>query len=155
MPRQACLDMPGALHHIMIRGIERQEEAYLKELVCYIHLNPMRAGIMPGIKELNAHPFSRHTALTAGEAKKAHLRFMEEGIPQGHREDLTGGGLIRSVGGWAEIKHLRRHRQLMSDERILGDSSFVEHALLQADEAYELKYESSFRAMIRNELPEG
>ena len=40
---------------------------------------------------------------TAGEAKKPHLRFMEEGIAQGHREDLTGGGLIRSVGGWAEV----------------------------------------------------
>ena len=33
---------------------------------------------------------------------------MEEGIARGRREDLTGGVLIRSVGGWAEVKQLKR-----------------------------------------------
>jgi len=80
---------------------------------------------------------------TAGEAKRAYLGFMEGGIAQGRREDLTGGGLIRSVGGWAELKQLKKqgHEHVMSDERILGDSSFVEHALSEADEAYERRYE--------------
>ena len=45
---------------------------------------------------------------TVGQAKKAYLNFMEEGITRGRREDLTGGGLIRSVGGWAEVKQLKR-----------------------------------------------
>ncbi|MFH1950066.1 MAG: hypothetical protein ABIL06_00465 [Pseudomonadota bacterium] len=45
---------------------------------------------------------------TVGQAKKAYLNFMEEGIAQGRREDLTGGGLIRSVGGWAQVKQLKR-----------------------------------------------
>ncbi len=68
---------------------------------------------------------------------------MERGIDQGRREDLTGGGLIRSVGGWAEVKELKRqgHEHVMSDERILGDSEFVDKLLLQADEAYERHYE--------------
>jgi hypothetical protein len=108
--------------------------------------------MVPGIKELNIYPYSGHSALMGtrkrpwqdveyvlgyfgtmgGAAKKAYLSFMEEGIVQGRREDLTGGGLVRSVGGWAEVKLLRRqgHEHVMSDERILGDSSFVEHALL-------------------------
>jgi putative transposase len=247
MPRQARLDAPGVLHHIMIRGIERrkifindgdredflerlskllprtetacyawgfipnhahflfrtglaplatvmrrvltgyvvsfnrrhkrrgqlfqnryksivcQEDAYLKELVRYIHLNPVRAGIVPGIKELNKYPYCGHSALvgkkerpwqdvmyvlgcfdrTAGQAKKAYLRFMEKGIAQGRRKDLTGGGLIRSVGGWAEVKQLKRqgHQHVMSDERILGDSAFVENLLSQTDEQYERRYE--------------
>lgn len=80
---------------------------------------------------------------TAARAKKAYLDFMEEGIAQGRREDLTGGGLIRSVGGWAEVKQLKRqsHGHMMSDERILGESAFVENLLSKAVEAYERRYE--------------
>ncbi len=29
---------------------------------------------------------------------------MEKGIAQGRRDDLEGGGLIRSAGGWAAVK---------------------------------------------------
>jgi len=61
MPRQARIDAPGALHHIIGRGIENryksiicQEDPYLKELVRYIHLNPLRAGVVENIK---ARPF--------------------------------------------------------------------------------------------------
>ena len=68
---------------------------------------------------------------------------MEGGIGQGRRENPTGGGLIRSVGGWAEVKQLKRqgHEHVMGDERILGYSAFVENLLSQADEAYERRYE--------------
>lgn len=152
----------GHLFQNRYKSIVCQEDAYLKELVRYIHLNPVRAGIVRGIKELNKYPYCGHSALmgtkerpwqeveyvlgvfgaTAGEAKKAYLNFMEEGIGQGRREDLTGGGLIRSVGGWAKVKKLKRqgHEHVMSDERILGDSAFVEDLLSQAGEAYERRY---------------
>ncbi len=78
MPRLARLDAPGVLHHIIIRGVERckifrddkdkdnfvdrlsifksiicQEDVYFKELVRYIHLNPLRAKIVSDIKGLN------------------------------------------------------------------------------------------------------
>jgi REP element-mobilizing transposase RayT len=82
MPRQARIDAPGAVHHVIVRGIERrkiflddqdrsnwiarlekiltengtpcfawasilcQEAPYLRELVGYIHLNPLRAGLV-------------------------------------------------------------------------------------------------------------
>jgi len=247
MPRQARLDAPGVLHHIMIRGIERrmifindrdredmlerlskllpdtqtacyawvfipnhahflfrtglaplatvmrrlltgyavsfnrrhkrhgqlfqnryksivcQEDAYLKELVRYIHLNPVRAGIVPGLKELNRYPYCGHSTLmgrkkrpwqdvdyvigyfgrTTNGARKAYLNYVEAGIGRGRQDELTGGGLIRSVGGWSEVKRLRHQGQdhVMSDERILGDSEFVEVMLSQADEKYERHYE--------------
>jgi len=56
---------------------------------------------------------------------------------------LTGGGLIRSVGGWPEVKELKRqgNTHVMTDERILGDSEFVDNLLSQADEVYERRYE--------------
>ena len=47
------------------------------------------------------------------------------------------------MGGWTEVKQVRRpgHEHVMSDERILGDSVFVENLFSQADEAYERRYE--------------
>ena len=80
---------------------------------------------------------------TLGRARKVYVDFVEAGIGQGHREDLIGGGLIRSVGGWTEVKSLKQSGQehVMSDERILGDSSFVENLLSQADEQYDRRYQ--------------
>jgi REP element-mobilizing transposase RayT len=153
----------GQLFQNRYKSIVCQEDAYLKELVRYIHLNPIRAGIVPGIKELNQYAYCGHSALmgkkqrpwqdveyvlgyfgkTVGRSKKSYLNFMEQGLDQGRREDLTGGGLIRSVGGWTEVKELKRqgHEHVMSDERILGDSAFVENLLTQANEAFEQHYE--------------
>jgi hypothetical protein len=52
-----------------------------------------------------------------------------KGISEGRRDDLTGGGLIRSHGGWAAVKQMRRAKMFeKSDERILGDGDFVEQA---------------------------
>jgi hypothetical protein len=63
MPREARLDAPGALHRIVVRGIERrkifcfqtrymsilcQEKAYLLEFVRYIRLNPFGCRITSG-----------------------------------------------------------------------------------------------------------
>jgi putative transposase len=247
MPRQARLDAPGALHHIIIRGIERrkiflsaidyedfldrlaklipetqtacyawallpnhahflfctgklpiatlmrrlltgyagsfnrrykragqlfqnryksiicQEDSYLTELVRYLHLNPLRARIVRNIDELNGYAYCGHSVLmgmkkrswhdtdyvlryfgrTLLSARQSYLRYIEEGIARGRREDLIGGGLIRSLGGWSEV---RKHRgktsaHTMSDERILGDESFVDSVIVQAAEELDRRYE--------------
>jgi putative transposase len=60
-----------------------------------------------------------------------------DGADQGERSDLEGGGLIRSQGGWEAVKALRRKNiRVMADERILGDSEFVERALRHAEESF-------------------
>ena len=66
------------------------------------------------------------------------MAYVEAGIAQGRRRDLTGGGLVRSLGGWAEVEKLRLRGQdhIKSDERILGDSDFVDSVLGQAEEHY-------------------
>ena len=60
------------------------------------------------------------------------------GVAQGRRRDLVGGGLVRSLGGWAEAEKLRLKGQehIKSDERILGDSDFVDSVLAGAEEHY-------------------
>jgi REP element-mobilizing transposase RayT len=245
MPRQARIDAPGAIHHIIVRGIERrkifrddadridflerfgtiasesstgcyawslipnhfhlllktgrvpiatvmrrlltgyamgfnrrhkrrghlfqnryksilcQEDAYLKELVRYIHLNPLRAQIVQGLKELDRYSFCGHAVIMGKKkndwqtvkpvleyfhgnrstARRRYRKFVIDGIEQGRRKDLIGGGLIRSAGGWGIIKSLRKAGEfLKSDERILGDSDFVEQVLRDANEAMERKY---------------
>ncbi len=61
---------------------------------------------------------------------------MESGLGQGRRSESTGGGSIRSLGGWSEVRKgaLKGREHLKSDERILGDSDFVADVLSQAEE---------------------
>lgn len=62
---------------------------------------------------------------------------------KGRRPELTGGGLIRSLGGWAASKKLRLKGKdrLKGDERILGDSDFVTSILAEANESLDRYYE--------------
>jgi putative transposase len=56
---------------------------------------------------------------------------------------LVGGGLIRSLGGWAEAKKVRAkgHDRMKGDERILGDGEFVSNILSETDERMDRGYE--------------
>lgn len=63
---------------------------------------------------------------------------MTSGRALGRRPDLIGGGLIRSANGWENVLSLRKDGIFQkSDERILGDSGFVESVLAEADEKVE------------------
>jgi putative transposase len=45
----------------------------------------------------------------------------------GRKPKVIRDGLIRSVGGWQELSGLRRMKiHFKSDERVFGDSDFVE-----------------------------
>lgn len=153
----------GHLFQNRYKSIVCQEDVYLKELVRYIHLNPVRGGIVSTLSELNNYGYSGHSVLmgrkerswqdidyisgffgkTVGRARKAYCSYVEAGFEQGRRDELTGGGLIRSLGGWSEVRKqgLRGGGHIKSDERILGESDFVFHVLSEAEEAFERRYE--------------
>jgi putative transposase len=152
----------GLLFQNRYKSILCQENSYLLELVRYIHLNPFRAGIVHEYKSLAKHPFCGHGVIMGKKekewqdsayilllfgnkkstARRRYNLFVHKGIEEGRRSDLTGGGLIRSNGGWSAIKAMRRANiHIKSDERILGDSDFVEKVLKEAHEDYERKYE--------------
>ena len=61
----------------------------------------------------------------------------------GRRPELVGGGLIRSLGGWPEVKKLRLKWMdgIKGDERILGGSDFVMSVLSQGNEPMERRFE--------------
>jgi len=118
-------------------------------------LNPVRAGLVKTIEGLDKYPWSGHSVIIGynnepwmdidgvllhfGEnrriACKRYREFVAEGMDLGRIPELTGGGLIRSSGGWSQVLALRRKGAVEeSDERILGDGEFVEAVLREVDE---------------------
>jgi REP element-mobilizing transposase RayT len=137
----------GHLFQNRYKSIVVEEEPYLLELVRYIHLNPLRAGLVRDLPALDAYPWSGHSALMAkkarpwqaldevlglfgrrvGEARRRYRAFLADGVARGRRPDLQGGGLRRSAGGWVGVASLKRGRERWAaDERILGSGAFVE-----------------------------
>ena len=73
-------------------------------------------------------------ASTKGRAIRAYHRFVEDGLGEGRRPEFTGGGLIRSQGGWSQVLALRtRGEKESSDERILGSGEFVDQILRELE----------------------
>lgn len=150
----------GVLFQNRYKSILCEEDTYLRELVRYIHLNPLRAGTVPDIKALRVYSRCGHSALMgkmardwqdieyvlrlfggrSRQARRAYERFVAEAVNQGPRPELVGGGLIRSAGGWSAVKALRyTGMRIMGDERILGSGDFVQSVLELTREQYEKK----------------
>lgn len=154
----------GHLFQNRYKSILCQEDLYLRELVRYIHLNPLRAGIVGDLEGLDRYAYCGHGVLMGHqvqkwqasedvlrqfhrkrvEARRRYREYLGKGIAEGRREELTGGGLIRSLGGWQALRELGRNAARMkSDERILGDGDFVMEVLRENQERMERK--SRFR----------
>lgn len=117
----------GHLFQNRYKSIICQEEEYLLELVRYIHLNPVRAGIVSSLEKLACYPWCGHAVLmgkqemkgqdtesvlrmfgtTVPRARRGYKAFVVDGIPQGRRNDLVG-------------------RLPEGGSRILGDEEFSE-----------------------------
>ena len=147
----------GHLFQNRYKSILCEEEPYFLELLRYIHLNPLRAGIVIGIDELKTYQYSGHSTLMGtvsyewqdtdyvlncfgkrrSAARGEYQTFVADGIHQGSRPDLVGGGFLRSIGGWTVLKECqRRGDYIKGDERILGGNDFVTQVLKKADEAF-------------------
>ena len=145
----------GHLFQNRYKSIVCEEDPYLLELTRYIHLNPLRKGLVPGMDELKKYPWTGHSAVV-GEVKRdwqdigailsyfsakkkravlLYEQFLAEGIAMGERPELVGGGLIRSLGGWSAVLSLRRKdTRAASDERVLGSSEFILDLFSEAEQ---------------------
>ena len=144
----------GHLFQNRFKSIVCEEDAYFKELVRYIHLNPLRAKLVTSLAELERYPWCGHSVLLGKiendwqdsdyalkwfgslekEALRTYRQFVKRGLNHGRRPELVGGGLIRSAGGWSAVKALRRRdMQEIADERILGGSEFVKQVINESE----------------------
>ena len=190
----------GHLFQNRYKSIVCEEDAYLLELTRYIHLNPLRAKLVKDLKELDKYLWTGHSALLGKRknplipklekeakinpeisvnpacpvksedhltgvkkekslaektiedvlkhfgkslkvARRNYHRFVEKGIKHGRREDLQGGGLIRSSGGdKAGLLGQKKEDREKSDQRILGSGDFVSATLQQSERFLEKKY---------------
>ncbi len=137
----------GHLFQNRYKSIVCEEEPYFLELVRYLHLNPLRVGVVRNLGELGRYRYSGHGTLLGRhehgwqeteivleqfgkrvrEARVRYERYVAEGVERGRRAEFQGGGLIRSTGGWSAVRKLLRGRESFAgDERILGGREFVE-----------------------------
>jgi hypothetical protein len=144
----------GHLFQNRYKSILCEDDPYLLELTRYIHLNPLRAGIVGSLEQLRNYRWTSHSAILGrvrrdwqdittvlgyfGKGKRAvekYEQYVREGISRGKRPELVGGGLIRSLGGWSQVLSLRRKGiKVASDERILGRDEFIQRLMSEAEE---------------------
>jgi len=129
----------GHLFQNRYKSIVCEEEAYLLELVRYIHLNSLRVGLVNDLAALDRYPWSGHAVIvgkttlegqavdevlslfTKGkrEARKRYRLFVADGVALGKRDDLGGGRRVSR-------EMLGERGEEPYDERILGSGEFVE-----------------------------
>lgn len=120
----------GHLFQGRYKAIMVDADAYLTELVRYIHLNPVRAGM---VGDPGEYPWSSHRAFCGKEAidwlttefvlgcmshvesaaRQKFAEFVVDGIANGHRPEFHGGSGI--------------------DSRLLGDDTFAGKVLDEAE----------------------
>lgn len=144
----------GYLFQNRYKSILCQEDVYYSELIRYIHLNPVRAGMVQTLMQLNKYPWTGHSVIVGNSTRpwqqvndvlsyfarhgikaiQEYSEYIKNGFHQGQKPELQGGGLVRSSGGWERLKELKRNKEYWrGDERILGDGDFVA-AVLKAHE---------------------
>ncbi len=131
----------GHLFQNRYKSIVCEEEAYLLQLVRYIHLNPLRAGLVKSMDELDRYPWCGHGVLMgnlkmegqqtgeilrrfsrgAVKGRELYRQFVADGSEQGRRDELIGGGLRRSQGDVSSAEEIESF-----DARVLGSGAFVE-----------------------------
>ncbi len=141
----------GHLFQNRYKSILCQQDAYLLELIRYIHLNPLRADLVASFDDLAGYRYCghrqllgligegpvstadalRHFGQSVSAARKKYHTFMADGVEQGQRPELGGGGSIRSlIGPGPGVKDGELQQ---GDSRILGDDDFVARVLAQAE----------------------
>lgn len=127
----------GHLFQNRYKSIVCEKDAYLLELVRYIHLNPRRAGLVRDLEDLDRYPWSGHLCLLGAneligqnteevlryfagakaDARRRYRGFVADGVALGRRDELVG---IR-----------QRHTDpedsdRLYDPRILGGEAFID-----------------------------
>jgi len=133
-----------------------EEEPYLRQLLAYIHLNPVRSRLAVPLEALDRYPWTGHAVLlgnhtypaqdtafvlalfgaSANAARDAYRQFVHESAHRGQPCDLDSGGLGRSLSGWTHHERLSLGRERWAyDERVLGTSEFIQQLLGESEGA--------------------
>jgi putative transposase len=136
----------GPLFMDRYKSIVTQDQNYAQELVRYVHLNPVRAGICKNLHTLERYPWSGHSVLmgrierkfqdtrsvlrrfgpTNAEARKTYCQYLRDGLEKGTEAD-TITNLIRKSNAGSEAGR-------KTTCWVIGDQKFVSEAMKHAQE---------------------
>lgn len=129
----------GHLFQNRYKSIVCDEDAYLQELVRYIHLNPLRAGMVKDLAALDDYHWTGHSVIIGKQslegqvvdevlsrfakgkhdAIRQYKHFVADGVALGKRNELGGGRrMTREL--------LEELGEAPYDERVLGNGEFLE-----------------------------
>ena len=131
----------GHLFQNRYKSIICEEDIYLLELIRYIHLNPLRAKLVPDMETLDNYPWCGHAELMGKHlgiglspdtvlglfdkklisARRTYHKFLTDGLKMNKLPELTGGGLRRSQ----TLSPVAGDKLRDFDDRILGSGEFV------------------------------
>ena len=136
-------------------------DSYLLQLVRYIHLNPVKAKILKSLSELDRYPWTGHAGLLGKHrqpwqeteellslfdprldiARSQYREFVEEGLRGGRTSRIYRvAGLSAAIAAGKLLPFPEKNMSWrIGDERILGDSGFVELALREDEIALQEK----------------
>ena len=131
----------GSLFMDRFKSIVTQDQNYVQELVRYVHLNPVRAGICDNLEELPNYPWSGHSVLMGKSRRKfqdtatvlrrfgtdtesarlEYCRFLSSGLEESTDEDMLLS-LVRKSNAGSESGR-------KASCWVIGDHAFVRSAL--------------------------
>ena len=164
----------GHLFQNRYKSIICEEDVYFTRLVAYVHLNPLKAGMVRLLDELADYPWTGHAdimgrirhdwfdreyilqqfGLRENAAVKAYLEYLGDEMGVDREEELSGGGLIRSQGGWSNVLSMRKQGLMEpGDARVLGSGDFVSSLLEEAEGSVRQQVSGSNRLeLVRHDI---
>ena len=134
----------GHLFQNRYKSIVCDRDSYLLELIRYIHLNPLRAGVVNSLDLLADYRWCGHRELLADSpdhsvsvaevlllfsdnrqtARKKYIDFLSDGLGQDVAGKFSKGGMLASLALDSNLDS-----EDSFDERVLGGGLFVEQVL--------------------------
>ena len=91
----------GHLFQNRYKSVVCEEDPYLLELIRYIHLNPLRAGLVEDLKELDKYPWTGHSAILG---RRKNPLIPEQSKTKSPSASTAGGLVFTLSSGKGEIQ---------------------------------------------------
>lgn len=158
---------PGYLFQGRFASSICEDSDYAKELIRYVHLNPLRANLVSTLEELEKWPWCGHGYLLGNElslgngfqergeplrrfgedeesALKKYIEYMNEGINR--KKSLDPGKLQLT-----EMLKVKGSKEILP--AVIGDHEFVKNAILKyANQNYRLHSKDKYESVMENRV---
>lgn len=124
------------------KSIITQDQFYLEELIRYVHLNPIRAGICKTMSDLDQYPWCGHSALIgkrnhAFQTTEVVMRRFGSNIEKARKRyrEFLQEGLYRIDDAWLHAIVRKSNQEVEKKDKpecwVIGDRKFVSDVLIK------------------------